>query len=98
METKIPPPIVTLAFGLSIYFSRGMFPAFEASHSFYLGIFLLFLGFFILVSAVRLFRKDKTTVNRDSRLNWYSAQIRMSVSKQLIPHLKNLFRTKIKKS
>ena len=63
METKIPPPIVTLAFGLSIYFSRGMFPAFEASHSFYLGIFLLFLGFFILVSAVRLFRKDKTTVN-----------------------------------
>ena len=63
METKIPPPIVTLIFGLSIYFSRGMFPAFDASHSFYLGIFLLFLGFFILVSAVRLFRKDKTTVN-----------------------------------
>ena len=63
METKIPPPIVTLAFGLSIYFSRGMFPAFEAWHSFYLGIFLLFLGSFILVSAVRLFRKDKTTVN-----------------------------------
>ena len=63
METKIPPPIVTLAFGLSIYFSRGMFLAFEAWYSFYLGIFLLFLGFFILVSAVRLFRKDKTTVN-----------------------------------
>ncbi len=63
METKIPPPIVTLVFGLSIYFSRGMFPAVEAWHSFYLGIFLLFLGFFILISAVRLFRKDKTTVN-----------------------------------
>ena len=63
METKIPPPIVTLAFGLAIYFSRGMFPTFEAWPSFYLGIFLLFLGFFILVSAVRLFRKDKTTVN-----------------------------------
>ena len=63
METKIPPPIVTLAFGLSIYFSREMFQAFEARYSFYLGIFLLFLGLFILISAVRLFRKDKTTVN-----------------------------------
>jgi protein-S-isoprenylcysteine O-methyltransferase Ste14 len=63
METKIPPPIVTLVFGLSIYFSREMFQAFEARYSFYLGIFLLFLGLFILISAVRLFRKDKTTVN-----------------------------------
>ena len=63
METKIPPPIVTLVFGLSIYFSREMFHAFEARYSFYLGIFLLFLGLFILISAVRLFRKEKTTVN-----------------------------------
>jgi len=63
METKIPPPIVTLVFSLSIYFYREMFQAFEARYSFYLGIFLLFLGLFILISAVRLFRKDKTTVN-----------------------------------
>ena len=63
METKIPPPLVTLAFGLSIYFSRGLFPAVEITYSLYLGIFLLLLGFFILISAVRLFRKDKTTVN-----------------------------------
>jgi protein-S-isoprenylcysteine O-methyltransferase Ste14 len=40
-----------------------MFPAVEVWNSFYLGVFLLFLGFFILISAVRLFRKDKTTVN-----------------------------------
>lgn len=63
METKIPPPLVTLAFGLSIYFSRGLFPAVEITYSLYLGIFLLLLGFFILISAVRLFRKDQTTVN-----------------------------------
>ena len=63
METKIPPPIVTLVFSLSIYFSREMFPAIEIQYSLYLGIFLLLSGFFILVSAVRLFRKDKTTVN-----------------------------------
>ena len=63
METKIPPPLVTLTFGMSIYFSRGMFPVIENQYSFYLGIFLFLSGFFILVSAVRLFRKDKTTVN-----------------------------------
>ena len=63
METKIPPPLVTLVFGMSIYFSREMFPAIEIQYSLYLGIFLLLSGFFFLVSDVRLFRKDKTTVN-----------------------------------
>ena len=63
METKIPPPIVTLAFGLSIYFSRGIFQAVEIKYSFYIGILLLIFGLAILISAVRLFRKDKTTVN-----------------------------------
>ena len=63
METKIPPPLVALVFGMSIYFSREMFPAIEIQHSLYLGILLLLSGFFILVSAVRLFRKDETTVN-----------------------------------
>ena len=63
METKIPPPIVTLIFGLSIYFSRGIFQVVEIKYSFYFGILLLVLGFVILISAVRLFRKDKTTVN-----------------------------------
>ena len=63
METKIPPPIVTLVFGLSIYFSRGIFQAVEIKYSFYMGILLLILGLAVLIFAVRLFRKDKTTVN-----------------------------------
>ena len=63
METRIPPPIVTLVFGLSIYFSREIFQAVEIKYSFYIGILLLVLGLAILISAVRLFRKDKTTVN-----------------------------------
>jgi protein-S-isoprenylcysteine O-methyltransferase Ste14 len=63
METKIPPPLVTLIFGLSIYFSRELFPTIEIKYSFYVGIFLLLLGFLILISAVRLFRIDQTTVN-----------------------------------
>jgi protein-S-isoprenylcysteine O-methyltransferase Ste14 len=63
METKIPPPIATLLFGLSIYFSRGIFQAVEVKYSFYIAILLLILGLTVLISAVRLFRKDKTTVN-----------------------------------
>ena len=63
METKIPPPIVTLVFGLSIYFSRELFPAVKTQQSFYLGMCLLLLGLFVLISAVRLFKQDKTTVN-----------------------------------
>ena len=63
METKIPPPLVTLIFGLSIYFSRELFQTIEIKYSFYVGIVLLLLGFLILISAVRLFRIDQTTVN-----------------------------------
>ena len=63
METKIPPPIVTLIFGLSIYFSRGIFQAVEIEYSFYIGILLLLGGFTILISAARSFKKDKTTIN-----------------------------------
>ena len=63
METKIPPPIVTLIFGLSIYFSRGIFQAVDIEYSFYIGILLLLGGFTILISAARSFKKDKTTIN-----------------------------------
>ena len=63
METKIPPPIVTLLFGLSIYFSRGIFQATEIKYSVYIANLFLILGLAVLISAVRLFRKDKTTVN-----------------------------------
>jgi protein-S-isoprenylcysteine O-methyltransferase Ste14 len=63
METKIPPPIVTLIFGFATYLSRKIFPEIEIQYSSFFGIFLLLLGFFILISAVKLFRNDKTTVN-----------------------------------
>ena len=63
METKIPPPIVTLIFGLFIYFSRGIFQPVEIEYSFYIGILLLLGGAMILISAVRSFKKDKTTIN-----------------------------------
>ena len=63
METKIPPPVVTLIFGFAIYVSRKIFPEIEIQYASFFGMFLLLLGFFILISAVKLFRNDKTTVN-----------------------------------
>ena len=63
METKIPPPVVTLIFGFAIYLSRKIFPEIEIQYASFFGMFLLLLGFFILISAVKLFRNDKTTVN-----------------------------------
>ena len=63
METKIPPPVVTLIFGFAIYVSRKIFPEIEIQYSSFFGMILLLLGFFILISAVKLFRNDKTTVN-----------------------------------
>ena len=63
METKIPPPIVTLIFGLSIYFSRGIFQSVDIEYSYFIGVLLLLGGVTILISAVRSFKKDKTTIN-----------------------------------
>ena len=63
METKIPPPVVTLIFGFAIYLSRKIFPEIEIQYASFFGMFLLLLGFFILISAVKLFRNHKTTVN-----------------------------------
>ena len=63
MNNKIPPPIVTLTFGLFIYFSRPFFPEFNNELlSIVSGLFLL-IGIGVLVSAVASFRKQKTTVN-----------------------------------
>jgi len=53
MNNKIPPPIVTLFFGLCIYLSRPYFPEFSNSGlnslsiiSFVVGIFMLFITIF----------------------------------------------------
>tara|TARA_B100000579_G_scaffold422653_1_gene424896 strand:- start:130 stop:576 length:447 start_codon:yes stop_codon:yes gene_type:complete len=63
MNNKIPPPIVTLTFGLFIYFSKSFFPEFNND---LLGIasgLSLIIGIGVLISAVASFRKQKTTVN-----------------------------------
>ena len=63
MNNKIPPPIVTFICGLAIYFSKTFFNQFLSYSNNRISIFLLILGLFIFISAVRSFRKQKTTVN-----------------------------------
>ena len=63
MNNKIPPPIVTLAFGLMIYFSRNIFPDINNIIFYILSLFLIILGPFILISAVRSFKAEQTTIN-----------------------------------
>ena len=63
MNNKIPPPIVTLSFGLMIYFSRNIFPDINNIIFYILSLFFIILGPFILISAVRSFKAEQTTIN-----------------------------------
>ena len=63
MNNKIPPPIVTLFFGLCIYFSRSYFPEFSNSVLNLLSIISFVVGIFVFAAAVSSFKKQKTTVN-----------------------------------
>ena len=63
MNNKIPPPIVTLFFGLCIYLSRPYFPEFSNSVLNLLSIISFVYGIFVFAAAVSSFKKQKTTVN-----------------------------------
>ena len=63
MSNKIPPPIVTLFFGLCIYLSRPYFPEFSSSLLNSLSVISFVVGISIFVAAVSSFKKQKTTVN-----------------------------------
>ena len=63
MKNKIPPPVVTLFFGLCIYFSQEYFQEFNLEFLTILSYISYIAGLLILVLAVRLFKKQSTTVN-----------------------------------
>jgi len=63
MKNKIPPPIVTFFFGLCIYFSQEYFPNFNLEFLTMLSYILYFAGLTVLILAVRMFKKQNTTVN-----------------------------------
>ena len=63
MQTKIPPPIVTLIFIGILYLSNSLITPFELAYQTVIGIFLILSGLGILIASVRVFRKVGTTVN-----------------------------------
>ena len=63
MNNKIPPPIVTIFFGCCIYFSKDFFLTENTQALTLLSYVLFLLGFGILFSAARSFKKHKTTIN-----------------------------------
>ena len=63
MNNKIPPPIITLTFGLAIYFSRPLFPDLSSGIFDVIGLIFVILGIVTLGSAVSSFKKHETTIN-----------------------------------
>ena len=63
MNNRIPPPIVTFICGISIYYSKSFFNQFLNFSNNGISLFLLICGLIVFISAVRSFRKQKTTVN-----------------------------------
>ena len=63
MNNRIPPPIVTFICGITIYYSKSFFNQFLSYSNNRISLFLLILGLVVFISAVRSFRKQRTTVN-----------------------------------
>ena len=63
MYTKIPPPIVTLIFGLIIYFSKSFFPVYTLDNSNMVSIIFFIFGFSVLITAIQSFKRHETTIN-----------------------------------
>jgi len=62
MKTKIPPPIVALTFGFLIYYTKNIFPKIKIVCGYVFGSFMIIIGLFIILSAIILFKKYKTTI------------------------------------
>lgn len=63
MKNKIPPPIVTLLFGLAIYFLSSGFASTLFIYSSLIGNGFIVLGLSTIIIAVSSFKKHQTTVN-----------------------------------
>ena len=63
MNNKIPPPIVTLVFGLVIYFSKNIFPNHHRLILDVFSILLLICGIIIIRTAFLSFKNHQTTIN-----------------------------------
>ena len=63
METKIPPPIVTLFFIFLIGVSNKLIEPFSFEYQTPLGVMIIICGLSVLISAARVFKQLETTIN-----------------------------------
>ena len=62
IKTKFPPPLVTLVFGFLINYTKNIFPQIGIVGRGVFGSIIIIFGMFIILSAVILFKKYKTTI------------------------------------
>tara|TARA_X000001036_G_scaffold238278_1_gene222255 strand:+ start:8971 stop:9432 length:462 start_codon:yes stop_codon:yes gene_type:complete len=63
MKAKIPPPVIAIACIVINYLSTLLITSFTFSNQRAIGGVILMFGFFTAISAVSLFRKNRTTIN-----------------------------------
>ena len=63
METKIPPPIVTLVFIFLIAYSNKLLEPFSFEYQMPVGVVIIVCGLSVLISAARVFKQLETTIN-----------------------------------
>ena len=63
METKIPPPIVTLVFIFLIAYSNRLVEPFSFEYQMPVGVVIIVCGLSVLISAARVFKQLETTIN-----------------------------------
>ena len=62
IKTKFPPPLVALTFGFLINYTKNIFPKIEIKNEIIFGSFMIISGLIIILSAIILFKKYKTTI------------------------------------
>ena len=62
IKTKFPPPLVALTFGFLINYTKNIFPKIEIGWGDVFGSIIIIFGIIIILSAIILFKKYKTTI------------------------------------
>ena len=62
IKTKFPPPLVALAFGFLINYTKNIFPKIEIKNEIIFGSFMIISGLIIILSAITLFKKYQTNI------------------------------------
>jgi protein-S-isoprenylcysteine O-methyltransferase Ste14 len=63
LKNKIPPPLVTLFFGVVIYYSTALIPSVSLKYQCLLAVLVLIMGITIILAAILSFRRLQTTIN-----------------------------------